>query len=386
MDRAGFAAVAALPFRRAPAARACRRRPAGPRASAAPPSMRPYLEALTAARDLSAADAASALRYAVSGAADPAEIAALLALLAAKGETAAEVAGVAEAMRAVMVPVTVGGGQPGGGELLDIVGTGGDGFGTVNISTAAAVLAAACGCRVAKHGNRSVSSKCGSADVLEALGVAIALSPEGVAECIDEAGIGFMYAPMHHPAMRFVAPVRKALGIRTVMNVVGPLLNPAGATCGVIGVYSPAFLDVMADALVTLGVRRAVVVHTAGLDEYSTTGVSQVVEVRDNAKLPRATFDAAAACGLPRCSVDELAGGGRDENAAILRDVLGGTRPGPIADCVALNAGVGCYVYGLANSIESGVERAREVLASGAGLRTLDLWAASSQRAGRAAA
>lgn len=349
--------------------------------------MRPYLEALTAARDLSAADASSALRYAVSGAADPAEIAALLALLAAKGETAAEIAGVAEAMRAVMVPVAVRGGDGGddgrGGELLDIVGTGGDGFGTVNISTAAAVLAAACGCRVAKHGNRSVSSKCGSADVLEALGVAIELSPEGVADCVADAGIGFMYAPMHHPAMRFVAPVRKALGIRTVMNVVGPLLNPAGATCGVIGVYSPAFLDVMADALVALGVRRAVVVHTAGLDEYSTTGVSEVVEVRDNKKLERATFDAAAACGLPRCTVEDLAGGGRDENAAILRDVLAGNRSGPIADCVALNAGVGCYVYGMTDSIESGVELARGVLSSGAALRTLDLWAASSQRAGK---
>jgi anthranilate phosphoribosyltransferase len=380
-----FASPLALAAVRAAAPpQSCRRRAPTARA-APPPAMRPYLEALTARRDLSSAEAADALRYAVSGAAAPAEIAAFLALLAAKGETAAEVAGVATAMRGVMVPVEVG--DLGGGGLLDIVGTGGDGFGTVNISTAAAVLAAACGCRVAKHGNRSVSSKCGSADVLEALGVAIELSPAGVAQCVREAGIGFMFAPMHHPAMRHVAPVRKALGVRTVMNVVGPLLNPAGATCGVIGVYSPEFLDVMADALVALGVRRAMVVHTAGLDEYSATGVSEVVEVRGGAKLARARFDAAEVCGLRRCAVEELAGGGREENAAILRRVLGGEEgAGAVAEAVALNAGVGCYLYGLEDSVEEGVKRALEVLRSGEALRTLDLWVEVSQKAAKVAA
>jgi anthranilate phosphoribosyltransferase len=344
-------------------------------------SMRPYLEALMSRRDLSTADASAALRYAVSGSAAPAEIAAFLALLAAKGETAAEVAGVARAMRDVMVGVDCG-----DGALLDIVGTGGDGFGTVNISTAASVLAAACGCRVAKHGNRSVSSKCGSADVLEELGVEIDLDSAGVAGCVRDAGVGFMYAPVHHPAMRHVAPVRKALGVRTVMNVVGPLLNPAGADCGVIGVYSPDFLDVMADALVDLGMRHALVVHTAGLDEFSVTGVSDVVEVRDGVKLERSKFDASEVCGLRRCSVEELRGGDRGVNAAIIKKVLAGEMPGAMAEAIALNAGVGCYVYGLDDSIQSGVERAMAVLKSGDAMRTLNLWVEASQCATKVAA
>jgi anthranilate phosphoribosyltransferase len=340
--------------------------------------MRPYLEKLMAHLDLSAREASDALSYAVSGSADSAEVAALLALLAAKGESAGEIAGIAKAMRARMVPVPVP--ENASGRLLDIVGTGGDNAGTVNISTAAAVVAAAAGCKVAKHGNRSVSSKCGSADVLEELGISLSLTPEGVADCVDACGIGFMYAPNHHPSMRFVAPVRKALKIRTVFNIMGPLLNPAGATHGVIGVYSPAILDVMADALIQLGMQRAVVVHTDGLDEYSNTGLSSVVEIRDGVKT-RSQFDAQAVCGMPCVPLSALKGGDAKENAGIIRCVLSGNQTGPIADAIALNAGVGCYVYGMDDSIADGVNRCREVLRSGAGIRTLELWAKSSQRA-----
>jgi anthranilate phosphoribosyltransferase len=339
-------------------------------------SLRPYLERLSRRENLSKAEASAALSYVVSGAADPAEIGAFLALLAAKGESADEIAGVASAMRARMTTVPTGAAQ-----VLDIVGTGGDGAGTVNISTAAAILAAASGCKVAKHGNRSVSSRCGSADVLEELGISLSLSPEGVRDCLETANIGFMFAPNHHPSMRFVAPVRKALRIRTVFNIMGPLLNPAGATRGVIGVYSPALLPVMADALATLGMEHAVVVHTDGLDEYSNTGVSSVIEIQNGRVLPLAKFDAQVECGIPRCTIADLKGGDAADNAAIIRRVLSGELVGPITDAIALNAGVGCYVYGLDKTVADGVERVKGVLMRGEGLRTLSIWAESSQAA-----
>lgn len=326
--------------------------------------------------DLSKSSASAALTYAVSGSAAPEEIAAFLALLAAKRETSAEIAGVASAMRDVMLPVALD------GRVLDIVGTGGDGLGTVNISTCASVLAAACGCVVAKHGNRSVSSMCGSADVLECLGVEIGLGPVGVAECVKEAGIGFMYAPVFHPAMRFVGPVRKAMGVRTVMNIVGPLLNPAQAECGVIGVFDASLLEVMAGALVELGVQKAVVVCTGGLDEYGVTGVSEVVEVRGGVVGKRETYDASEMCGMRRCGIEELVGGGREENARIMRDVLEGRMEGTaIEDAVALNAGAGCYVYGLDGTIAKGVVRARKALRDGKAGAVLGKWIQASERA-----
>lgn len=340
-------------------------------------SMRPYLERLAQRKNLSAEEAECALSYAVSGAAEVAEIAAFLALLAAKGESADEIAGIAAAMRARMVPVRTA------GPVLDIVGTGGDGAGTVNISTAAAVLAAAAGCKVGKHGNRSVSSKCGSADVLEALGISLSLTPEGVSECIEEAGIGFMYAPNHHPAMRFVGPVRKAMKIRTVFNIMGPLLNPAGATHGVIGVFSPAILDVMSNALVKLGMERAVVVHTAGLDEYSNTGVAEVVDV-NGTLTSKQNFDPVAELAMPRVDISMLKGGDAAGNAEIIRQVLAGDLPGPITDAIALNAGVGCYVYGLESSVAGGVARVRSAIEAGEGIATLERWAAASNRAPKA--
>ncbi|PXF47921.1 Anthranilate phosphoribosyltransferase [Gracilariopsis chorda] len=334
--------------------------------------MKPYLDKLVSLKNLTLDESTHAVTYAVSGNAHDAEIAAFLALLAAKGETSEEVFGVAKALREQMVPVV----SP--HPVLDIVGTGGDGFSTVNISSAASVVAAAAGCKVGKHGNRSVSSKSGSADVLEALGVNINLSPEGVAECIDQVGIGFMYAPSHHPTLRFVGPVRKAMKIRTLFNIMGPLLNPCDAKYAVIGVYSPSLLDIMADVLISSGVKHAVVVHTAGMDEYSNTGVSEVVEIIDGVK-ERKSFDPEAELDMARVNVSTLKGGDANENAGIIRKVLAGELSGPITDAILLNAAAGCYVYGLDPSIREGLNRVRGGIASGKALETLEKWVTVSQ-------
>jgi len=237
----------------------------------------------------------------VSGA-EPAQIAAFLVLLRAKGETAEEVAGLAKGMRDMCVPVTTS--YP----VLDIVGTGGDGIGSVNISTGATVVAAAAGAKVAKHGNRSVSSLCGSGDVLEALGVAIELGPEGVTRCLDESGVGFMFAPTFHPAMKAVVPVRKALKVRTAFNLLGPMLNPADAGYGLIGVYSTSISNLMADALQRLGVKKALVVHSMGLDELTPMGPADVVEVTQAGK--KAYQLDPKDLGIPRCEVEDLKGSG----------------------------------------------------------------------------
>lgn len=336
--------------------------------------MRPYLERLVASENLSRQEAAAAVKYATSGDAKEAEIAAFLAMLHQKGETSEEVIGVVDALKKEMIPVNID------SAVLDIVGTGGDGFSTVNISTAACILAAAAGCKIAKHGNRSVSSKSGSADVLEALGIYLQLDPAGVKRCIDNAGIAFMFAPAHHPAMKYVKPVRAALKIRTTFNIIGPLINPCSAKFAVIGVYTPKFMDIMADVLVSNHVTKAVVVHTAGMDEYSNTGVSEVIEINNGIKT-RTTFDPVSELGMPRVDVADLKGGDAEENAQIIRDVMAGKLKGPIADAIALNAGVGCYVYGLDPTIKDAVKRVQDILASGAAIKTLDKWASESQAA-----
>ncbi|CAN8072377.1 unnamed protein product [Agarophyton chilense] len=336
--------------------------------------MKPYLEKLVSLQNLTSTEATDAMSYILSGEASDSEIAAYLSVLAAKGETSDEVFGSVKAMRKEMVPVTSS--YP----VLDIVGTGGDGFDTVNISTAASILAAAAGCRVAKHGNRSVSSKSGSADVLEALGINIQLSPEGVSQCIDQVGIGFMFARVHHPKMRLVGRVRQALKIRTLFNIVGPLLNPCGAEYAVIGVARPSLLDTMADVLISSGVKHGVVVHTAGLDEYSNTGVSNVVEFVNGVK-EKKTFDPEAELGMPRVQVSALKGGDANENASIIRDVLSGGLKGPITDAIVLNAAVGCYVYGLDSNIREAVDRIHQVLVSGKATALLEKWGAVSRSA-----
>lgn len=322
------------------------------------------IEKLIDRQDLSEGEAQQALHALISGA-EAAQMAAFLVLLRAKGETAAEVAGLAKAMRDLGVPV------PTTCQVLDIVGTGGDGIGSVNISTGATVIAAAAGAKVAKHGNRSVSSLCGSGDVLEALGVAIELGPEGVAACLDQAGVGFMFAPTFHPAMKAVVPVRKALKVRTAFNLLGPMLNPADAAYGLIGVYSTDVSHLMADALQRLGVKKALVVHSMGLDELTPMGPADVVEVTPEGK--KCYQIDPKDLGIPRCSVEDLAGGDAKLNASILMDVFGGAR-GAVADALNLNAGVALAAAQVAATPEEGVAMAQEVQRSGKAGDTLRKW------------
>eukprot|EP00270_Netrium_digitus_P019557 TRINITY_DN772_c0_g2_i1.p1 TRINITY_DN772_c0_g2~~TRINITY_DN772_c0_g2_i1.p1 ORF type:complete len:370 (+),score=117.96 TRINITY_DN772_c0_g2_i1:133-1110(+) len=304
--------------------------------------------------------------------ADAAQISAFLVLLRAKGETPEEVAGLATAMRSRCVPVTVE-----GGNVLDIVGTGGDGANTVNISTGACVLAAACGARVAKHGNRSVSSACGSADVLEKLGVVVDLGPEGVAECVRSAGVGFMFAPRFHPAMKIVAPVRRSLGVKTAFNLLGPMLNPAHAPFALIGVFHQNMVELMAKSVQRLGVTRALVVHSQGLDEISPMGPADLLDVTAYGETKSFHFDPLH-MGIPRCTVEDLKGGDAAVNASILRDVLAGQR-GAVADALVLNAGAGLMACGVAVDVREGVAMAQEVQRSGRAVQTLQRWISLSQ-------
>lgn len=314
--------------------------------------------------------------------AEPMQVASLLMLMRRNGETPAEVAGFVEGMTraCVAVPVT--------GKMLDIVGTGGDGAHTINISTAAAILAAAAGAKTAKAGNRSVSSQCGSADVLEALGINLDLTSAQVASCVESCGMGFMYAPVNHPAMKVVAPVRKALGVRSIFNLLGPLTNAAGAQHVVIGVFQEELLDIMANALCEIGkVEHGVVIHGVGLDEISPLGPSSIVEIK-NVALPgepkvyerkTLSFDPLDAVGVPRCTVDDLRGGDAPTNAALLRETLaGGSHTDAKRDAVVLNAGVGLYVFGSAGSMEGGIALARDALNAGKGVAKLDEWVATS--------
>eukprot|EP00189_Rhodosorus_marinus_P004742 CAMPEP_0113960138 /NCGR_PEP_ID=MMETSP0011_2-20120614/4542_1 /TAXON_ID=101924 /ORGANISM="Rhodosorus marinus" /LENGTH=366 /DNA_ID=CAMNT_0000971545 /DNA_START=326 /DNA_END=1423 /DNA_ORIENTATION=+ /assembly_acc=CAM_ASM_000156 len=329
-------------------------------------SMKPVLERLAGLEDLSEDDVSSAMGEVLDGDASPEELAVFLALLRAKKETATEVAAIANAMKSRMLPVETR------KDVLEIVGTGGDGADTVNISTMAAVLSAACGATVAKHGNRSISSKSGSADVLEAIGIPLDLSPEGVAQCIDKVGIGFMFAPTHHPAMKTVQPVRRSMKIRSVFNIMGPLLNPAGAQRGIIGVYSPSVMNLMADTLVELGCKHALVVHTEGIDELSTVGVAKAIEIKGESVAE--TFIDPLDFGMPRCNLEDLRGGDAEYNAVVMRELLSGQSSSAIQDVVALNSGAGLYVYGMCNSVAEGVEMAKSKLLSGSAIEKLDEW------------
>jgi anthranilate phosphoribosyltransferase len=317
-------------------------------------------------RDLSREEARAVMDGIMRGEATPAQIGGFLIALRAKGESADEIAGCAEAMREHVLAV-----RPQREDLVDTAGTGGDGARTINISTAAALVAAAAGAAVAKHGNRAVSSASGSADVLEALGFRLELEPERIARSIDELGFGFLFAPTHHPAMRHAAPVRRELATRTVFNVLGPLTNPAGARAQVVGVYSPELVRTIAEVLARLGARRAFVVHGAGgIDELSPAGPNLVCEVVDGGVHER-EIDPEVDLGVPRCSVDELRGGSPDENAAAIRDVFAGADGGR-RSAILLNAAGAIAAAGRAADLREGLELARAAVDSGAAAERLE--------------
>ena len=308
------------------------------------------------------------------GEATPAQIGGFLVALRAKGETAPEIAGCAEAMRAHVLAV-----RPQRDDLVDTAGTGGDGARTINISTAAALVAAAAGAAVAKHGNRAVSSACGSADVLEALGFTLEQEPARIERSIDELGFGFLFAPSHHPAMRHAAPVRKELATRTVFNVLGPLTNPAGARAQVVGVYSEHLVRTIADVLAQLGAHRAYVVHGAGgIDELSPVGPNLVAEVVAGTVRER-TLDPESELGIQRCSVDELRGGTPTENAAAVRTVFEGADGGR-RSAILLNAAGAIAAAGHADDLREGLELARETVDSGAAVERLEQLVAFSRQ------
>jgi len=299
------------------------------------------------------------------GEATPAQIGGFLVALRLKGETAAEIAGCAEAMREHVLPV-----RPQRDDLVDTAGTGGDSAGTLNISTAAAIVAAAAGAGVAKHGNRAVSSASGSADVLEALGLRLEQPPERIAQSIDELGFGFMFAPAHHPAMRHAAPVRRELAARTVFNVLGPLTNPAGARAQVIGVYAKPLVRTIAEVLAQLGARRAFVVHGAyGIDELSPAGPNDVCEVVDGSV--RARVLDPLELGVGRCAPGELRGGSPADNAEAIRQVFAGADGGR-RDAILLNAAGAIAAAGHADDLREGLELAREAVDSGDAAARLD--------------
>ena len=324
--------------------------------------------------DLGRDDARAVMAQIMTGEATPAQIAGFLVALRAKGETAEEIAGCAEAMREQVVPVT-----PTRSPVVDIVGTGGDGARTINISTAAAIVAAAAGAAVAKHGNRAASSACGAADVLEELGIELEQPPERIARSVDELGFGFMFARAHHPAMRHVAPVRQELGTRTVFNVLGPLCNPAGACDGVFGVYSPALARTYAQALAGLGARRAFVVHgDGGLDELSPAGPNLVVEVMAG-EITEWELDPRSLGIYPSDPVG-LAGGSPADNAAALLAVLAGEN-GVRRDAVLLNAAAGLVAAGVAGDLGEALGAAAESIDSGAAAERLHALVAFSREA-----
>jgi len=326
---------------------------------------------LVRGESLTETEASAAMEKIMSGDATPAQIAGFVVALRIKGESADELTGLARAARANATPIDAGEG------LLDTCGTGGDGTGTFNISTLAAIVAAAAGARVAKHGNRAASSVCGSADVLEALGVKIDLGAEGVTRCIREAGIGFLFAPVFHPSFRYATGPRRELGVRTVFNILGPLCNPAGASRQALGVADGALAATMAEVLARLGVERALVFHAEdGMDELSTVAPSTVIEI--NADERREYRLDPGELGLRAASAADVRGGDAAENAAIARDVLSGAG-GPRRDIVLLNAAAALHVAGLAGDWQEGMAAAAEAIDSGKAAATLERWVAVSQ-------
>jgi anthranilate phosphoribosyltransferase len=332
------------------------------------------IDAVCAGDHLTADHAAAVLAEIMEGRTDPVQTGAFLIALRAKGETVPELVGLARTMRSLATPVSTG-----RADLVDTAGTGG-GPSTFNVSTTAALVAAGAGCAVAKHGNRSNTSKSGSADLLEALGVDIELDADQVGRCIEEVGFGFMFAPRHHAAMAHVVPARKALGVRTIFNFLGPLTNPAGANRQLLGVADRHYQETIAEALVGLGSVRALVVSAEdGLDELSIGARTRVIEVADGGTTE--WFVEAGQFGIAPASLAEVAGGTPEENAAAVRAVLAG-EPGPRRDLAVLNAAAAIYAGGLAADLDQGVARAAEAIDSGAAGNVLERLVATTASLG----
>jgi anthranilate phosphoribosyltransferase len=341
--------------------------------------MREWIEPLLRGENLTTGGASEAMATMMSGEATPAQVAGFLVALRAKGERTEEIVGLARVMRDRAARVTTS-----RSPLVDTCGTGGDGSGIFNISTAAAFVAAGAGMNVAKHGNRSASSQCGSADVLEALGVRIDISPEAVGRCLDEIGIGFCFAQTHHASMRHVAGPRRELGVRTVFNVLGPLTNPAGTTRQVLGVFEPGLTELLARVLRDLGSEHVMVVASGdGLDKVSPRGRTRVTELRDDAVR---TYEVSPAdFGLPEGDPSELVGGKAEQNARMLKNVLDGAK-GTTRDAVLMNAGCAIVVGGGATTLREGAALAAEAVDSGRAAAALEALIEASRRHAEAAA
>jgi anthranilate phosphoribosyltransferase len=335
-------------------------------------SVRDALAKLVLGQDLTRSEAKAAMQSLVEGEATPSQIAAFAVALRMKGETPEEIAGLAEVMRDAAMRVDAG------TDVVDVVGTGGDGAGTFNISTLSALVVASAGVRVAKHGNRSITSQCGAADFLEAVGIAIDLTPDGVARCVEECGFGFMFAPLYHPAMRHANVTRREIGVRTVFNILGPLTNPARARRQLTGVAVPGLGETVARVLVLLGAEHAVIVHGQdGLDEISVCAPTQIHEARGG-QVTSYVIEPEQ-FGMQRWTTDAVRGGTVDANVRLAQGVFDGQR-GPSRDVVLLNAGAALYMAGVADSIQAGIERAADELDSGRAQSKLHQVAAVSQR------
>ncbi len=335
--------------------------------------IRESISKLIEGKNLAREEAEGVMNEIMDAIATPAQMASFLTALRLKGETVDEITGCARVMRDKAIAV-----KPKRTDTVDTAGTGGDGAGTFNISTTAAFVIAGAGLGVAKHGNRAVSGQSGSADVLEALGVNLDLTPDQVAACIDEVGLGFLFAQKLHPAMKNVAPVRKELGIRTIFNILGPLTNPARTLAQVVGVYDPKLLRAMAEVLRELGGKAAFVFHSAdGVDELTTTSVNRIARF-DNGIVHEEELDARS-LGLKKASREDLRGGTPQENAQITRDILSGAERGPKRDVVALNAAAALVVGGKEMNLQTALARANDAIDSGSALRVVDALVAKSQ-------
>lgn len=334
-------------------------------------NLKQCIEQLMRKQDLTAEQCEGIVSEIIKEDANLLQVAALLVLLRAKPETPTEILGIVRGLKQAMKKISVP------FKVLDIVGTGGDGSNTINISTGAAILAASCGIKVAKHGNRAVSSLCGAADVLEEVGIDLDISPEKVSETIAEIGIGFCFAPNFNPALLQLRSIRKQLNVPTTFNLIGPLLNPAQASHYLLGVYDEKLLNIYAEVLFQLGTDRSLIVHGHGLDELSCVGPAEAIEITRTGKR-RITIDPQQ-LGLARCTVQDLKGGTPTVNAHLLKETFSG-KPGPIADTLALNCAAALWIYGLYPSIAEALPVAQENLRNGAALKLLEQWVSLSRK------